>query len=446
MPGVVALQVGQRVGQHPTDKRLNGRCALHAQTVAFDVVTVTEPLGFNPFDPGFRVDPYPVYRRLLAEDPVHQTPFGMVVLTRYRDCAAILRDPRSSSDASNSNMYQAFMAGRDPEEVFGAMAGMRPFLFMDPPDHTRLRSLVQKAFTPKTVENLRPRIKELVDDLMAPALERGSMEVVEDLAYPLPVRVITEMLGVPLEDHETFKGWSKELAGALDPDFATPDDVLERRESAASAFVAYFQALIAERRKAPRDDLLSALIAAEDEGSKLSEKELLSTLILLLVAGHETTVNLIANGALALARHPDQLRRLRDDPTLVRTAVEEVLRYDPPVQFTARVAMDDIDIDGSTIGKGDQAIVLVAAANRDPAQFPDPDTFDVGRQENRHLSFGLGAHFCLGAPLARVEGQVALEALATRVDDLVVAVEEPEYKTNIVLRGLASLPVTFGSR
>jgi cytochrome P450 len=409
-------------------------------------VTVTEPLGFNPFDPGFRVDPYPVYRRLLAEDPVHQTPFGMVVLTRYRDCAAILRDPRSSSDASNSNMYQAFMAGRDPEEVFGAMAGMRPFLFMDPPDHTRLRGLVQKAFTPKTVENLRPRIQELVDDLMAPALEGGSMEVVEDLAYPLPVRVITEMLGVPLADHDTFKGWSKELAGALDPDFATPDDVLERRERAASAFVEYFQALIAERRTAPRDDLLSALIAAEDEGNKLSEKELLSTLILLLVAGHETTVNLIANGVLALARHPDQLHRLREDPTLVRTAVEEVLRYDPPVQFTARVAMEDIDIEGATLGKGDQAIVLVAAANRDPEQFPEPDAFDVGRQENRHLSFGLGAHFCLGAPLARVEGQVALGALATRVDDLAIAVEEPEYKTNIVLRGLAALPVTFTAR
>ena len=409
-------------------------------------MTVTEPLGFNPFDPAFRVDPYPTYRRLHAEDPVHKTPFGMLVLTRYRDCVAILRDPRTSSDASNSNMYKAFMAGRDPEEVFGALAGMRPFLFMDPPDHTRLRGLVQKAFTPKTVENLRPRIQELVDDLMAAALEQGSMEVIEDLAYPLPVRVITEMLGVPHEDHDTFKGWSKELAGALDPDFATPEDVAQRRESAAAAFVEYFQGLIAERRRTPRADLLSALIAAEDEGNKLSEKELLSTLILLLVAGHETTVNLIANGVLALARNPDQLKRLRDDPTLVRTAVEEVLRYDPPVQFTARVALDDIDIDGTMLGKGDQAIVLVAAANRDPEQFPDPDTFDVGRQENRHLAFGLGAHFCLGAPLARLEGQVALEALATRVDDLAIAVAQPEYKTNIVLRGLAALPVTFTAR
>ena len=374
---------------------------------------------------------------------MHQTPFGMVVLTRYRDCAAILRDPRSSSDASNSNMYKAFMAGRDPEEVFGALAGMRPFLFMDPPDHTRLRGLVQKAFTPRTVENLRPRIQELVDDLMAPALQRGSMEVVEDLAYPLPVRVITEMLGVPLEDHDTFKGWSRELAGALDPDFATPDDVAQRRERAASAFVEYFQGLIAERRRDPRDDLLSALITAEDEGNKLTEKELLSTLILLLVAGHETTVNLIANGVLALARNPDQLQRLQNDPTLVRTAVEEVLRYDPPVQFTARVALDDIDIDGATIGKGDQAIVLVAAANRDPEQFPDPEIFDVGRPDNRHLSFGLGAHFCLGAPLARVEGQIAINTLVRRLPKLALATDAPTFRQSLTLRGLTGLPVTF---
>src|SRR3954453_2939626 len=406
-------------------------------------MTVTEPLAFNPFDPGFRVNPYPTYRRLLAEDPVHRTPFGMLALSRYRDCAAILRDHRSSSDASNSNMYKQFMQGRNPEEVFGALAGMRPFLFMDPPDHTRLRALVQKAFTPKTVENLRPRIQELVDDLMAPVMDRGSMDVIEDLAYPLPVRVITEMLGVPLEDHDTFKGWSRELAGALDPDFATPDDVAQRRERAASAFVEYFQGLIAERRRTLRDDLLSALIAAEDEGNKLSEKELLSTLILLLVAGHETTVNLIANGVLALARHPDQLQRLRDDPVLVRTAVEEVLRYDPPVQFTARVALESMDLDGTTLEQGGQAILLIAAANRDPEQFNNPDTFDVGRQDNRHLSFGLGAHFCLGAPLARAEGQVTLETLSRHVGDLRLHVEQPEYKENIVLRGLAALPVTF---
>ncbi len=406
-------------------------------------MTVTEPLAFNPFDPGFRADPYPTYRRLLVEDPVHKTPFGMLVVSRYRDCVAILRDHRSGSDASKSNMYQAFMAGRDPEEVFGALAGMRPFLFMDPPDHTRLRSLVQKAFTPRTVENLRARIEQWVDELLGPALQRGSMEVIEDLAYPLPVRVITEMLGVPHEDHDTFKGWSRELAGALDPDFATPQAVAERRERAATAFVEYFQGLIAERRRAPKGDLLTALIAAEDEGNKLTERELLSTLILLLVAGHETTVNLIANGVLAFCRYPDQFERVRSDPSLARTAVEEVLRFDPPVQFTARVALDDIDVSGTTLSKGEQAILLLAAADRDPEQFPDPDRFDVGRQDNRHLAFSLGAHYCLGAPLARLEGLVAFEALAARVGDLRLAVEQPEYKDNIVLRGLSALPVTF---
>jgi cytochrome P450 len=406
-------------------------------------VTVTEPLAFNPFDPGFREDPYPMYRRLLQEDPVHQTPFGMLAVSRYRDCAALLRDPRTSSDTRNSNFYQQMMQGRDPEEVFGELAGMRPFLFMDAPDHTRLRGLVQKAFTPKTVENLRPRIQELVDELVASALDRGSMEVIEDLAYPLPVQIISELLGVPHEDHDTFEGWSKELARALDPDFAAPLDVVERREQAGTAFTAYFRDLIAERRSQPRDDLLSALIAAEDEGHKLSEPELLSTLILLLVAGHETTVNLIGNGVLALCRNSGQFARLREDPALARTAVEEVLRYDPPVQFTARIALEDIDVDGTTMAKGNQAILLLAAGNRDPEQFPDPDHFDVGRQENRHLAFGLGAHFCLGAPLARVEGQVALEALARHVTELELAVEQPEYKENIVLRGLAALPVTF---
>src|SRR5438270_3412597 len=367
----------------------------------------------------------------------------MLVLSRYRDCAALLRDARSSSEAGKSTMNQQWMARRGSEEVFGELAGMRPFLFMDPPDHTRLRALVQKAFTPKTVESLRPRVQELVDELLAPALEEGSMEVIDDLAYPLPVRVISELLGVPHEDHETFKGWSKEMARALDPDFATPPDVEERREQAAKAFVEYFQALISERRRQPRDDLLSALIAAEDEGHKLTERELLSTLILLLVAGHETTVNLIGNGVLALCRNPQQNERLHRDPSLARTAVEEVLRYDPPVQFTARVALDDIDIDGTTLEKGGQAILLLAAGNRDPEQFADPDSFDVGRPDNRHLAFGLGAHFCLGAPLARVEGQVALEAVASRLDHLSLAVEQPEYKENIVLRGLAGLPVTF---
>ena len=409
-------------------------------------MTTAQPLVFNPFDPTFRVDPYPTYRRLREEDPRHQSPLGLWVFTRYDDCLSLLRDPRGSSDAGNSDAYREWVATRVHDEVLERMERLRPFLFRDPPDHTRLRGLVSKAFTPRVVERLRPRVEELVDELLGRVSGSGAMEVVEDLAYPLPVRIISEMLGVPPEDHERFKGWSRELARALDPDFALPEDVIAQRRRAILQFHAYFGELIAERRRQPRDDLLSALIAAEDEGQKLTEDELLSTCTLLLVAGHETTVNLIANGVLALLRNPEQLARLRRDPSLAKNVVEETLRYDPPVQMTGRIALDDIEVDGMTIAKGEQAILLLGAAGRDPDQTPDPERFDVGRTDIRHLAFGGGIHFCLGAPLARVEGQVALAAMAARLDDLELAVDEPEYKENIVLRGVAALPVRFTAR
>jgi len=267
--------------------------------------------------------------------------------------------------------------------------------------------------------------------------------VIEDFAYPTPVRVICEMLGVPAEDHETFKGWSRELARSLDPEEVLPPDVVQRRQAALESFREYFRGLIAQRRAHPEEDLLSALIAAEEQGDTLTEQELLSTCTLLLVAGHETTVNLIANGVLALLRHPDQLDLLRDEPSFARGAVEEVLRYDPPVQMTVRVALEDMAIGGETIKKGQQAIILLASANRDPAQFPDPERFDIRRQDNHHLSFGHGTHFCVGAPLARLEGEIALRTLVRRLEGLQLLTEEPEYKENIVLRGLAALPVGF---
>jgi cytochrome P450 len=259
----------------------------------------------------------------------------------------------------------------------------------------------------------------------------------------LPVQVISEMLGVPPEDHERFKGWSRDLARGLDPDFILPQEVLDQRKAAIDAFSAYFLELIAERRRAPQDDLLSALVAAEDEGDRLTERELLSTCTLLLVAGHETTVNLIANGTLALLRHPDQLRRLRDDPSVARSAVEEVLRYDAPVQMTGRVALEDIELDGATLTKGAFALLLLASANRDPAAFAEPDRLDLGRTDNHHLAFGFGTHFCLGAPLARLEGEIALTSLVRRCPDLALATDQPRYKENLILRGLEALPVTF---
>ena len=406
------------------------------------MTTTEQPLFFNPFDPDFRVDPYPTYKRFREEDPVHKTPFGPWVISRYADCVGILRDPRSSSDATKSNEFAQFAAAnpRMAEDT------TRPFLFMDPPDHTRLRGLVSKAFTPKVVEGLRPRIQQIVDQLLDRVVAKGSLEVIEDLAYLLPVQVISEMLGVPPEDHETFKGWSAVLARSLDPDMGTlPSEEIERREKIANDFVAYFEQLFDTRRKDPRDDLLSALLGAEEEGDKLSPDELVTTCILLLVAGHETTVNLIGNGVLGLLRHPDQLARLRSDPSLDKSAVEEFLRFDPPVQFTVRTMLDEYAIGDRVIAKGEQAIVGLASANRDASQFTEPDQLDVARSDNRHVAFGFGAHFCLGAPLARAEGQIALGTLVRRLDGLELLDDPPEYKENLVLRGLATLRVGFSA-
>jgi pimeloyl-[acyl-carrier protein] synthase len=391
---------------------------------------------FNPMDPTFVADPYPTYRQLRAEDPVHHSPLGFWVLTRYDDVVAALRDPRLAKEA-----IAAFVAAR-----FGApvpITGLS-MLDRDPPDHTRLRSLVSKAFTPRVVEGLRPRIQQIVDGLLTRAREKGSMDVIEEFAYPIPVNVICEMLGVPVEDHERFKGWSLDIARGLDSILLPPDSEVPKRSVASrSALANYFRELIAKRRASPRGDLLSALIAAEEAGDKLSENELLATCILLLIAGHETTVNLIGNGTLALLRHPDQLRRLRENPALIGTAVEELLRFDGPVQRTARIPSEDVVIDGRKIAKGEMVMPFIGAADRDPAQFPDPDRLDIGRTDNRHIAFGWGIHFCLGAPLARVEGQIAINMLVQRLPSLALATDSPQFRESLTLRGLKSLPVTF---
>jgi len=314
----------------------------------------------------------------------------------------------------------------------------------DPPDHTRLRSLVSKAFTPRVVEGLRPRIQQIVDGLVERALAKGGMDLIEEFAYPIPVIVICEMLGVPVADHERFKGWSLDIARGLDAIMLPPDSVVGMRSGTSRrALAEYFRGLIAERRAAPREDLLSALIAAEEAGDTLSEDELLATCILLLVAGHETTVNLIGNGTYALLRHRDELRRLRENPGLIGTAVEELLRYDGPVQRTARIPSEDVTIDGRKIRAGEMVMPFIGAADRDPAQFPDPDRLDIARADNRHIAFGWGIHFCLGAPLARVEGQIAINTLLQRLPKLALATEKPEHRQSLTLRGLTSLPVCF---
>jgi cytochrome P450 len=317
-------------------------------------------------------------------------------------------------------------------------------LFRDPPDHTRLRSLVSRAFTPRVVEAMRPHIQEIVDGLLDRLEGARGMDVIEDLAYPLPVRVICEMLGVPIEDQDVFKEWSADIARSLDASILPAgSEVITRGQESGDALREYFRSLIAVRRKQPREDLLSALIAAEEQGDKLSEPELVATCVLLLIAGHETTVNLIGNGVLALLRHPAELRALAADPALIQTGVEELLRFDGPVQRTGRLTNADVEIDGRQISKGSIVAAVIGAANRDPAHFADPDRLDVTRRENRHIAFGFGIHFCLGAPLARIEGQVAIGTLLRRWRTLKLVSDTPEWRESSVLRGLKTLPVTF---
>jgi cytochrome P450 len=392
---------------------------------------------FNPMDPEFVADPYPTYHRLRSEDPVHKSPLGFWVLTRYEDVVGVLRDHRFAKEA-----IAAFVAQKLGVELTAGIG--ISMLDRDPPDHTRLRSLVSKAFTPRVVEGLRPRIQQIVDDLLDHAEDRRAMDVIEDFAYPIPVIVICEMLGVPVEDHERFRGWSLDLARGLDAAMLGPQsEVAQRTLTSRRALSEYFRELIAERRNAPRADLLSALIAAEEAGDKLSEHELLATCILILVAGHETTVNLLGNGTLALLRHPDQLRRLRENPGMIGSAIEELLRYDGPVQRTARVPSADAVIAGHKIEAGEMVMPFIGAADRDPAQFPDPDRLDLARADNRHVAFGMGIHFCLGAPLARLEGQIAINALLHRFPKLALATDRPQYRQSLTLRGLTSLPVAF---
>jgi hypothetical protein len=394
----------------------------------------------NPFTPDARANPYPVYAELRAQGRAVWVNPGVWALTRYADVEAVLRDPqRFSSDPAESDLYRVFTTvwGVD-SELISAMN--RFLLFSDPPTHTRLRSLVQPAFTRHAIEAWRGRIETIVNELVASARERGEMDVTADLAYPLPVTVICELMGVPAGDRDLFREWSRALVGLLGANF-TPD-LLSQGEQAASAFGLYLLNLIADRRRHPSEDLLGALVTAEDEGDRLTEPELVAMCLLLLIAGHETTMNLIGNGTLQLLRHPDELARLRGDPSLVRTAVEELLRFDGPVQATGRTVMADADVAGERIEAGQRVMLLIGSANHDPDAFDDPDRLDVARTDNRHVAFGAGPHFCLGAPLARLEAQAAIGALA-RLDGLELATGDVQYRDSFVLRGPLSLPVTF---
>ncbi len=404
-------------------------------------MSTSDTLAFNPFLPEVHEDPYPLYRRLRAEDPVHRSALGFWVLTRHADVLAVLRDPRMSRDPRRSERLELLRSSTEVDDLLASEEAAPSMLFVDPPDHTRLRALVNKAFTPGAVERLRPRVEAIVAGLLDRVVGAGVMDVVEDVAYPLPVTVVCELFGVPEADRDRFRAWSRELVRLLDPLVAA--DALERALQARLGLRGYLRGLIAERRAYPTGDLLTALVAAEDQGHQLSEAELVSMCVLLLVAGHETTVNLIANGTLALLRHPEARASLQADSALAGSAVEELLRYDSPVQFTSRHALADLDIGGCRVRVGESVVAVLGAANRDPAQFPDPDRLDLARAPNRHVAFGGGIHFCLGAPLARTEARIAISALLARLPGLELGPQPPVRRDTVTLRGLASLPVTF---
>jgi cytochrome P450 len=398
----------------------------------------TDEALFDPLTPQFHADPYPFYRQLRERDPVHLSPLGFWVLTRYDDCVASLRDPRFGRDG-----FEAILAAQYGEESDRGRLP-RSMLFRDPPDHTRLRSLVNRAFTPRVIEGMRGQIQAVVDRLLDRVERGGHMDVIADLAYPLPVTVICDMLGVPVDDHERIKDWSSDIVRSLDAiGLPSDDSIVERGRVGRRGIADYFRALLPERRRQPRADLLSSLIAAEEQGDRLTEGELLATCVLLFIAGHETTVNLIGNGLLALLRHPDQLARLRAEPGLIGSAIEELLRFDSPVQRTARITNAEVEVGGKTIPKGAFVVTAIGAANRDPQHFAEPDRLDLGRADNRHIAFGFGIHFCLGAPLARVEGQLALSALLRRMPALRLAGADVEWRESSTLRGLKALPVEF---
>ncbi|MGA4987867.1 cytochrome P450 [Nonomuraea bangladeshensis] len=371
--------------------------------------------GFDPSDPGFLPNPYPHYAKLREQGPLLRTEVGMWIATDHETCMAVVRGHRF---------------GRPPETD----PRNRSFPMMNPPEHTRLRAKVSRAFTPHMIEHMRPRIAEITDELIGDLKDED--DLVAALAYPLPVRVISEILGVPPQDRERFGGWSQALARGLDAELTGSEQALAERDRAREAFRGYFTELLAERRERPAGDMLSTLVQLDE----LTTDELLTTSSDLLVAGHETTVSLIGNGVLALAR-AGQSGYLARHPERAPAVVEEILRYDPPIQLIPRVALEDVELHGQVLRAGEPVLALVGSANRDPEVFDDPDRLDLTREPGRHLSFGLGVHYCLGAPLARMEAAIALTTLSAAAPDLALADPVPPYRENLFLRGLASLPV-----
>jgi cytochrome P450 len=394
---------------------------------------------YQLLDPDVLANPYPLYARLRTEAPVHWDPYLHAwIVTRYADVITVLHH-FSANRTPTPEQFAAIGLG---ELAPLAQVMVKQMLFMDAPDHTRLRSLASTAFTPARVENLRSHIREILDDLLEPLLRAGRMDVIADLAAPLPAIVTAEMMGVPTADANQLKDWSADFAEVLG-NFQHNPDRASRTLKCVEEMTAYFRDAISRMRTNPREGLINALLTAEIDGDRLSEEEIIANCIVTMVGGQETTTNLIGNGVLTLLRHPDEMKRLRNDLTLIPSAVEELLRFESPSQHTARICREDTELGGKLIRKGQAVIAVMAAGNRDPKRFPDPDRLDLGRTDNRHLAFGWASHFCFGAPLARIEGQLVFEALMRRTSNLALEPGPLVWRDNLGLRGLSSLPVTF---
>jgi cytochrome P450 len=393
--------------------------------------------------PEFTANPYPTYAQLRATAPIQRLTLPdertVWLITRYDDVVAVLRDPRFVKDQRNTMTAEELAQMPSEMDAFDFLN--QHMLAVDPPNHTRLRTLVHKAFTPRLVEQLRPRIQTITDTLLDAVQPKGEMDLIDDFAFPLPITVIAELLGIPVEDHASFRRWTNILVSG-----GHSDERLQQVMGAMQEFGAYLGQLFARRRTQPGEDLVSQLLRVEEAGDMLSEPELYSMAFLLLIAGHETTVNLIGNGTLALLLHPDQRERLQQNPALIETAIEELLRYEGPVATsTQRFAREDVAIGGVIIPRGDEALVVLASADHDDRRFSDPDGLDIARSDNRHLAFGHGIHYCLGAPLARLEGQIAIGTLLRRMPNIRLSVD-PEalvWRPGLLIRGLSGMPVKF---
>src|ERR687897_43345 len=405
---------------------------------------MSQPPRVNLFDPVFKADPYPTYARLRSSAPVHRATLpdgrGVWLITRYEDVLAVLKDERFVKN------WRSALTPEQRAEIPTIPEVMKPLsqnmLDTDPPDHERLRALVSRAFTPRLVERMRPRVQAIADGLLNAVQERGEMDLIDDYAFPLPITVIAELLGVPAEDRNSFREWSDAAVSGN----STTEYLEEVLVPHMEAFSDYLRRMFEEKRMNPKDDLISALVRAEEAGERLSEDELLGMVFLLLIAGHETTVNLIGNGMLTLLQHPAQLEKLKNEPALIKGAVEELLRYDGPVETsTERFAREDVAIGGAGVPKGGVGKVVPGSAGHHPQRFTAPDALDITRAHNRHLAFGKGIHFCLGAPLARMEGQIAIGTLLRRMPELRLkgSPDALSWRPGMILRGLRGLPVEF---